>query len=73
MCKGFSIWSGVIVIHLKCPNKIGSFVRIEEYFADLQSTVIDKRKPRLRLDKFVVTHLRAIRVSMKIEKGSHKK
>lgn len=57
ICKEFPLWSVVIVIHFKCPNKIGSSARIEGYFADLKSTVIDKRKPRLRLDKFVVTHL----------------
>jgi len=58
-----------MVIYFKCPNKIGSSARIEGYFADLKSTVIDKRKPRLKLDKFVVTHLRAIRGSMKIAKS----
>jgi len=55
--------------HFKCPNKIDSSARIEGYFADLKSTVIDKRKTRLRLYKLVVTHLRAIRGSMKIAKS----
>jgi len=72
LCKEFPLWSGVMVIHFKCPNKIGSSARIKGYFADLKSTVIDKRKPRLRLDKFVVTHLRAIRGSMKIAKSDTK-
>jgi len=69
ICKEFSLWSGVMVKNFKCSNKIGSSARIEGYFADLKSIVIDKRKPRLRLDKFVVTHLRAIRGFMKIAKS----
>jgi len=73
ICREFSLWSGVMVKIFKCPNKIGSSARIEGYFADLKSTVIDKRKPRLRIDKFIVTHLRAIRGSMKIAKSVTKK
>lgn len=58
-----------MVKNFKSPNKTVSSSTIEGYFADLKSTIIDKRKPRLRLDKFIVTHLRAIRGTMKITKS----
>jgi hypothetical protein len=62
-----------MVKNFKCPNKIGSSAKIDGYFAKLKSTVIDKQKLRLRLDKFIVTHFRAIRGSMKIAKSVTKK
>ncbi|KAL4104068.1 hypothetical protein QTP88_019381 [Uroleucon formosanum] len=46
---------------LKKAKSSEKSAKVEGYFADLKSTDIDKRKPRVRLDKFVVTHLRAIR------------
>lgn len=55
-----------MVYIFKSPHKIGSSARIEGYFADLKSTIIDKRKPRLRIDKCIVIHLRSIRGSMKL-------
>jgi len=44
-------------------------VQIEGYFSDLKSTVIDKRKPRLPVDKFLVNHFRSIRGLIKIAKN----
>jgi len=69
ICNEFPLWSGVMVDYFSSPNKIGSSARIEGYFSDLKSTVIDKRKPRLRVDKFIVNHLRSIRGIMKLTKS----
>lgn len=69
ICNEFPLWSGVMVDYFSSPNKIGSSARIEGYFSDLKSTVIDKRKPRLRVDKFLVNHLRSIRGLIKIAKS----
>lgn len=40
-----------MVKDFKSPNKIGPSSRIEGYFSDLKSTIIDKRKPRLRVEQ----------------------
>lgn len=66
ICKEFPLWSAVMVKIFRSPNIVGSSARIEGYFAELKSTIIDKSKPRMRVDKFIVTHLRAIRRSMKL-------
>jgi len=66
ICKEFPLWSAVMIKILRSPNKIGSSARIEGYFSELKSTIIDKRKPRMRVDKFIVTHLKAIRCSMEL-------
>jgi len=58
-----------MVDYFSSPNKIGSSASMEGYFSDLKSTVIDKRKPRLRVDKFIVNHLRSIRGIIKLTKS----
>lgn len=50
-------------------NKIASLARVEGYFKDLKSSIIQKKTPRMRVDKFIVTHLRAIRGAVKLAKS----
>lgn len=65
ICLEFPLWSGVMVNHFSSPNLRASSARVEGYFSTLKSSIV-KKNARMRVDKFLVTHLRAIRGDVKI-------
>lgn len=66
LCLDFPLWSGVMVQYFGSPNSRGTSSRIEGYFSTLKTSIILKTTPRMRVDKFLVTHLRAIRGDVKL-------
>lgn len=52
----------------KSPNKLASSAMVEGYFGELKASIINKKVGRMRVDKFLVTHLRSIRGSVKLVK-----
>lgn len=68
LCKEFPLWSAVMVDAFKSPNIVASSAIVEGYFHELKSSVISKKMPRMRIDKFVVTNLRSIRGTVKLAK-----
>lgn len=65
ICLEFPLWSAVMVDHFSSPNLRASSARVEGYFSTLKSSIV-KKNARMRVDKFLVTHLRAIRGDIKI-------
>lgn len=65
ICFEFPLWSAVMVDHFSSPNLKASSARVEGYFSTLKSSII-KKNTRMREDKYLVTHLRAIRGDIKI-------
>jgi len=64
ICLEFPLWSAVMVDSFSSPNLRASSARVEGYFSTLNSII--KKNARMRVDKFLVTHLRAIRGDIKI-------
>lgn len=67
ICREFPLWTGVLLEHFDSPNKRGSSARIESYFANLKTSILSQK---MRADKFIVTHLRAIRGDIKMAQSS---
>lgn len=59
-----------MVSHFRSPNKRGTSARIEGYFASLKTSILSKKSLKMRVDKFLVTHLRAIRGDVKLAQGT---
>lgn len=57
-----------MVQQFNSPNHIASSAMVEGYFKDLKSSIIDKKLPRMRIDKFFVAHLIAINGAVKLVK-----
>lgn len=66
ICCEFPLWSAVMVQHFGSPKSRPSSSRIEGYFSTLKTSIILKKTARMRVDKFLVTHLRAIRGDIKL-------
>lgn len=65
ICLEFPLWSAVMVDSFSSPNVRASSARVKGYFSTLKSSIV-KKNARMRVDKFLVTHLRAIRGDIKI-------
>jgi len=61
----FPLWSAVMVNHFLSLNLRASYVRVEGYFSTFKSSKV-KKKVRMRVDKFLITHIRAIPKDIKI-------
>lgn len=70
ICREFPLWTGVLLEHFNSPNKRGSSARIESYFANLKTSILSKRSSKMRADKFIVTHLRALRGDIKMAQSN---
>lgn len=68
--RKFPLWTSVMVKFFGSPNIRGSSARIEGYFASLKTSIISKKLPKMRVDKFLVTHLRAIRGDIKLAQNN---
>jgi len=66
ICSEFPLWSAVMVQHFGSPKPRPSSSRVEGYFSTLKTSIISKKTARMRVDKFLVTHLRAIRGDIKL-------
>lgn len=55
-----------MVQHFGSPKSRPSSSRVEGYFSTLKSSIISKKTARMRVDKFLVTHLQAIRGDIKL-------
>jgi len=66
ICRVFPLWTGVLLEHFKLSNKRGSSARIESYFSNLKTSILSKKASKMRVDKFIVTHLRALRGDVKM-------
>lgn len=65
----FPLWTSVMVKHFGSPNTRGTSARIEGYFASLKTSIICQKLPKMRVDKFLVTHLRALRGDIKLSQS----
>jgi len=70
ICLEFPLWSAVMVEHFSSPNQRASSAREEGYFSTLKASIITKNT-RLRVDKFLVIHLRAISGDIKISESNN--
>jgi hypothetical protein len=61
LCKHFVLWTAVLTRGPKCTLQdiVATSARSEEYFRELKTLVFNKGKT-LRVDKFLVTHLRSL-------------
>lgn len=66
ICSEFPLWSAVMVPHFKSPNLTATSARVEGYFSTLKSSILTKKMSRMRVDKFLVTHIKSIRGDLKI-------
>lgn len=64
--REFPLWTNVLVDHFGSPNERGTSARIESYFATLKMSILCNKSPRMRADKFVITHLRSLRGDIKL-------
>lgn len=69
ICVDFPLWSTVMVQHFKSPNSRPSSARVESYFSTLKTSILTNKTTRMRVDKFIITHLRAIRGDVKLAAG----
>lgn len=66
ICYEFPLWSAVMVPHFGSPNQTATSARVEGYFSTLKSSILSKKVSRMRVDKFLVTHLNSIRGDLKL-------
>lgn len=66
ICNEFPLWSAVMVSYFNSPNQTATSARVEGYFSTLKSSILAKKVPKMRVDKFLVTHIRSIRGDIKL-------
>lgn len=71
MAKSFPLWTNVMIKYFSISSDVASTASCEAYFKDLKHS--DLNSETLRVDKFIVKHIRSIEILCKFEQAAQKK
>lgn len=70
LCKEFPLWSNIMCPVFKSPYKCATSAAVEGDFALLKKNILKQNTTTMTVDRFLVTHLKSIEISMKMARSS---
>lgn len=71
LCRYYVLWTNVMSEYSKTNYAIASSARSESYFNELKNIILcDDNKP-LRIDKFIIKHVRSVIATCKIQRAAY--